>query len=139
MKTKYRIGLLIAALLLLVLPLFLLAQTTNGFVPTPTDETVRDALGKYSWVKGFIFPVVTVLIMLFRKWVVIIPDQFWPYIAPFLGWGIDALAAGMGFWTGSPAAGLAMGAAAVWFHQLGRQTKEITTTGITTTKPGEKI
>jgi len=137
MKNKYRIGLLIAALLLLVLPLFLLAQTTNGFVPSPTDEKIRDALGKYSLVKGLMVPLITVIIMALRKWIGLIPDQLWPWLSPFIGWGLDAAAAGLGFWTGSMEAGLAMGGLSVWFHQLGRQTKEVAKSGLTTTKPGE--
>lgn len=119
--------------MLCLLPLALIAQT-NVF--TPGDETIRDTLGKYSLVKLFIVPAVTVLVMAARKWIGLIPDQLWPWLAPFIGVGLDYLASKLGFWTGSTEAGLAMGGLAVWFSQIGKQTTEALKNGLSTTKAG---
>lgn len=120
--------------LLCLLPLAILAQT-NEF--TVEDEKIRDVLGKYSMVKIFIVPAVTVLVMALRKWVGLIPDQAWPWLAPFIGVGLDFLASKFGFWTGSVEAGAAMGGLAVWFSQLGKQTREALTDGASTTAAGK--
>lgn len=105
---------------------------------TATDESIRKTFSEYSAIKLFIVPIVTVLIMGFRKLVAIIPDQLWPYISPFLGVGIDYLASKTGLWTNSPGAGAALGALAVWLHQLGSQTLEARKSGLTTTTPDGK-
>jgi hypothetical protein len=133
--TRNLIGLLLIAAALIVS--FDLFAQTNAYEITPKDEAIRDTLSKYSWVKVFIVPVTTVFVMLFRKFVGFIPDQMWPWLAPFIGVGIDFIAAKIGFWTGNVGVGLAMGAAGTWFHQIGSQTKEMATTGLTTTTGGE--
>lgn len=123
-------------LLLLLTTLVCVAQTNTPPDMTNADETIRDTLGKYSAVKVFIMPAVTILIMAFRRFVRVVPDQLWPWLAPFVGVALDYAASKTGFWTGSIEAGLAMGATATWFSQLGKQTKEIWQTGPTSTVSG---
>lgn len=130
---KNKLLILVAASFVL-LPVLAFGQPTNEF--TVEDEKIRDTLGKYSAVKIFIVPIVGVLVMALRKFVGKIPDQAWPWVTPFIGVGLDYLAAKMGFWTGSVEAGAAMGAAAVWFSQLGKQTKEVFKEGPTVTEAG---
>lgn len=125
----------VVALTFALLPLLAFGQTNNPAF-TADDEKIRDALGKYSLVKIFIVPIVGALVMGLRKFVGKIPDQAWPWVTPFIGVGLDYLAAKMGFWTGSVEAGAAMGAAAVWFSQLGKQTKELVKEGPTVTEAG---
>jgi hypothetical protein len=108
----------------------LIAQVTN--VPpdiTSGDQAVQAFLAKFSWVKVFIVPAVTVLVMGLRKVISAIPVQVWPWVAPFLGAGLDYAGAKLGFWTSSLEAGAAMGGLAVWFHQLGVQTKDLVSEG----------
>lgn len=120
--------------LLFLAPLALLAQT-NGF--TLEDEKIRDVLGKYSLVKIFMVPAVGALVMGVRKLTNLIPDQAWPWVTPFIGVGLDFLASKIGFWTGSVEAGAAMGGLAVWFSQLGKQTKEAMVDGTSYTDSGK--
>lgn len=122
--------------ILILAALVCVAQTNTPPDVTPTDEAIRDTLGKYSLVKVFIMPVVTVFIMAFRRFVRVVPDQLWPWLAPFVGVALDYAASKTGFWTGSIEAGLAMGATATWFSQLGKQTKEIWESGPTSTVSG---
>ena len=132
MKTKHIIGIG----LLLMAVLFTVAAQTNGVSITPTDQKIHDALEKYQAVKIFIMPITMVLIMGFRRVVKFVPDQIWPVLGPFVGVGIDYVAARFGFWTGSIEAGLAMGAAATWFNQLGKQTLELYKEGPSITPSG---
>lgn len=129
MKTKLFLFLLCLA------PLALLAQPTNDF--TPDDEKIRDVIGKYSALKLFIVPIVLALVMAIRKGIGFIPDQLWPVLTPFIGVGLDFLASKLGFWTGSVEAGAAMGGLAVWFSQLGKQSKELMVDGPSVTKSGD--
>lgn len=135
---KNKLSLLVVALAGLAcvfIPSLALGQPTNDF--TPDDEKIRDVLGKYSLVKIFIVPVVGALVMAVRKWVGLIPDQAWPWVTPFIGVGLDYLASKLGFWTGSVEAGAAMGGLAVWFSQLGKQTKELMVDGASVSESGD--
>lgn len=122
---------------LILAPIVLLAQTNVFYVVTPEDEAIRDTLGKFSIVKLLIVPVVTVFVMAVRKWIMLIPDQLWPWITPFIGVGLEYLGEKLGFWTGSTQAGAMVGALAVWFSQLGKQTKEASKDGFSITKSGD--
>lgn len=123
----------------LVLSINLAAQSTNDVPvkpPTATDEAIRGWFSQFSAWQMFLVPAVTVLIMGFRKVVAIVPDQLWPWLAPFIGAGLDYAASMAGFWTGSGQVGLLMGGLAVWFSQLGKQTLELKKEGPTITASG---
>lgn len=133
MKTKLAIiGLLLAT------GLFALAQTNSVIDPfaNPTDKRIRDWFEGFSAYQMFLIPAVTVFIMAFRRFVSFVPDQLWPWIAPFIGAGLDFVAVKVGLWTGSPETGLLMGGLAVWFSQVGKQTKEIALQGLSVTPSG---
>jgi hypothetical protein len=136
MKNKlFIIVMAVVALAFAFLPLLAFGQT-NDPAFTADDEKIRDAIGKYSALKLFMVPLVTVLVMFARKLIGRIPDQLWPVIAPFLGVALDYAASKLGFWTGSIEAGAAMGGLAVWFSQLSKQTKELVKEGPTVTEAG---
>lgn len=126
---KYIKAILMVALLLLCVVAPVLAQTNTPPDITSTDEGIRQALERFSWLKIFIVPITTVVVMGARLAIKAIPIQLWPWITPFLGAGLDYLGAKFGFWTTNPAAGAAMGGLAVWFHQLGAQTLNIAEEG----------
>lgn len=111
----------------------------DGTATADLDDTIRKTFDKYSAMKLFIMPVVTLIVMLSRKYVGRIPDQAWPWLAPFIGVGADYLASKTGLWTGSAEAGAAMGGLAVWLHQWGSQSKEVWDDGFKTTKPDGSI
>lgn len=121
---------LIILVTLLILCVVSLFAQTNG-VPdiTPTDEAIRDQLAQFSWLKIFIVPITTVIVMGLRKVISAIPIQLWPWVTPFIGTALDYAGAKFGFWTGNVEAGLAVGALAVWFHQLTVQTKNLASEG----------
>lgn len=126
---------MVMVMLLVFLAASVLAQlATNvpgapGPEVTDGDAKVASYLTKFTWLKIFIVPTVTVLVMGLRKWISAIPIQVWPWVTPFLGAGLDYLGAKVGIWTNSLEAGAAMGGLAVWFHQLGTQTRELKNEG----------
>src|SRR5688572_23274369 len=92
---------ILVVMLLMVWAASVAAQITTNLPgasdPGPvSDEAVKSFLTKYSWLKLFIAPIVTVLVMLLKKWIGAIPVQTWPFIAPVLGTAIDYLAAKAG-------------------------------------------
>lgn len=140
MKSKlFLIVVFSAVLAFLLMPVIAIAQSiaVTNFFPGAADEKVRDVLGKYSLVKALLVPGTLVLVMAVRKWIGLIPDQLWPWITPFIGAGLDWVGTRVGFWTGSPEAGLAAGGLAVWFSQLGKQTREALKDGFSTSKSGD--
>lgn len=132
MKTKT----LVIGLLLFATALFTYAQAPETPVPTARDEAIKGWFSQFSGWQMFLIPTVTVLIMGFRKFVGIIPDQLWPWISPFIGAALDWAASMAGFWTSNGQVGLLMGGLAVWFSQLGKQTKELKSEGISITASG---
>lgn len=130
MKTKTKL----MVMLFMVWTVSIMAQlATNvpGGVPGEqlvtdgaTDEKVKAFLTKYTWLKIFLVPLVTVIVMAAKQIISKIPIQVWPWVTPFIGVGLDYLGEKAGLWTGSMVAGAAMGGLATWFHQLGTQTRE---------------
>jgi hypothetical protein len=122
----------LAVVLLTVWATCLFAQVTNAPadpVNPVNDQEVRAFFDQQLLLKLFIVPITTVLVMGIKKMIGAIPVQLWPWITPFLGVGLDYLGSKVGIWTGSAEAGGIMGGLAVWFHQLGTQTKDLTTQG----------
>lgn len=68
-----------------------------------------------------LIPLVTVLIQLARKFIPMIPDTYWPFVAPFLGATLDYIAGQTGLWTGNAAVGAMLGGLGTWFHQFQKQ------------------
>lgn len=134
MKNKYAAVILILTVLVSlgvpVITIFAQVDTNISQVNTNItagDEEIRNQLEKYSWLKIFIVPLVTVLVMGIKKAITAVPGAVWPWVTPFIGAGLDYIGAKLGFWTGSVEAGAAAGALAVWFHQLNTQTKDALT------------
>lgn len=133
MKTKT----IVTVMLLMFCAVSIFAQLATNVPPADSpvvessDETIRAFLTKYSALKLFIVPVVTVLVMGLRKVITFIPDQIWPIVTPFIGVGLDYLASKTGLWTSSAEAGALMGGLATWFHQLGAQLRESKQVGFT--------
>lgn len=67
-------------------------------------------------------PLSVVMVMLAKKWLVRVPSEWWPWVVPFIGAGLDWLGANAGMWTGNSVVGGMMGGLAVWFHQTVKQT-----------------
>lgn len=114
----------------------LLAQVATNTPPATTDMEATDAgihafLTKYSVLKLFLVPLITVGVMGLKKVIGAIPIQVWPYVTPFLGTGLDYLGEKAGIWSGNAVVGAAMGGLAVWFHQIGAQAKEFVKEGST--------
>lgn len=134
-------------ILLVFCAVSVLAQLATNVPPADapviesSDEAIRAFLTKYSALKLFIVPIVTVLVMGLRRVISFIPDQVWPIVTPFIGVGLDYLASKTGLWTSSAEAGALMGGLATWFHQLGLQMRKAQRKGLTyskSSKPEDK-
>ena len=128
MKTKTNTNTILVILFFLCGMGLVTAQTNDV---TSTDTAIQSYVDRFTWLKIFIVPTVTVLVMGLRKAIAAIPVQIWPWVTPFLGTALDYVGSKIGIWTSNAEAGVLMGGLAVWFHQLVTQTKELKREGPT--------
>jgi hypothetical protein len=117
-------GLFLALIYVFVLDLAwtVMAQTNASGTNAPPD-TGSGTLPIFNTLKPLEFlliPAVTVLIQLVRKFVPQIPDNAWPWVAPFIGAILDYVGSKAGIWTGNVAVGAMLGGLGTWFHQINR-------------------
>lgn len=101
-----------------------LDNTFTNAVPAPTPARVTHFFQAVKPAEFLLIPTVIVLIMLIKKWIPKIPGAAWPYLAPFIGALLDYAATNFGLWSGNAGVGAMFGGLAVWFHQLGTQTRD---------------
>lgn len=101
----------------------LVAQTN---APGPIDDAAATTFFQHfsKW-QLLLIPIVTVVVAAVKKWIPLIPTQLLPWIAPFIGVGLDYFGSHLGLWSGNVAAGAAMGGLATWFNEFLSQTKEL--------------
>lgn len=112
-------------LVAIVFDLLLLVAFAQTAPAGPIDDAAATAwFARFSKWQLFLVPLVTVVVAAFKKAFTAIPSQAWPWLAPFVGVGLDYVGSKFGLWSGNAAAGAILGGLSTWFYEFTAQTKE---------------